>query len=335
MAVIDTEGYELRRLPWWFSPLTGKQVHLDTYSMLSYWRWMVEADVIRFCRERDFVGAEYLLLEGEFDRRELQEREAMFRVDQTKPVTIRRYPLDIERIPEFYTPRLLEEEQLTTYTIIEKLEYLQIKLTFSIETGIQSPIRGHDIPFFAEAHANTTIQTGVDEDEIIRRVVNGVLKWFFMLFDAFKIVRTADSPIRDNQRLIDYVRYLQIHAEPIMEVEWRYGVMRGLDGFFLYTEYGANIMNRIMSIIQSPDPDKGLEYFITRESIIAIGIEYGKADIVYSYPTVQVYVEKTRPSKYRVPARESTYRTMEIAPSTSVDLTKILEIYLEITKEKR
>jgi len=120
-----------------------------------------------------------------------------------------------------------------------------------------------------------------------------------------------------------------------METEWRYDVMRGLDGFFLYTEYGANIMNRIMSIIQSPDPDKGLEYFITRESIIAIGIEYGKADIVYSYPTVQVYVEKTRPSRWRVPARESTFRTMELAPSTSVDLTKILEIYLEITKEKR
>ncbi|MBA7670633.1 hypothetical protein ES703_78779 [subsurface metagenome] len=333
--MIDTEGYELRRLPWWYSPLTRKQVHLDTYSMLSFWHWMVEADVIRFCMERGFVGEEYLLLEGEFDRGELQEREAMFRVDQTRPITVRRYPLDIERIPEFYTPRLLEEEQLTTYTIIEKLEYLQIKLTFSIETGIQAPIRGHDIPFFAEAHANTTIQAGVDEDEIIRRVVNGVLKWFFMIFDAFKIVSIGDSPDRDNQRLIDYVRYLQVHAEPIMETEWRYGVMRGLDGFFLYKEYGADIMSRILSIIRSPDPDKGLEYFITRESVIAIGIEYDKADIVYSYPTVQVYVEKTSPSRYRVPTRESTYRTMEIAPTTSIDLTEILEIYLNITKEER
>ncbi|GAI42168.1 unnamed protein product, partial [marine sediment metagenome] len=71
--------------------------------MLSFWEWMVEADVIRFLQERGFVGEEYLLLEGEFDRGELEEREGMFKVDPAKSVFVRRYPLDIERIPEVYT----------------------------------------------------------------------------------------------------------------------------------------------------------------------------------------------------------------------------------------
>ena len=319
--MIDTEGYEIRRMPWWWSPLTQKQVHMDTYSMLSYWRWMVEADIIRFCRERGFVGEEYLLLEGEFDRGELQEREAMFRVDQTKPITIRRYPLDIELIPEVYTPRLLEEELLTTYTIIEKLEYLKIILTFSIETGT-----GHDVPFFAEVTCDTTVQAVADRAEIERRVVNAVLKWFFIVFDAFKIVRTADVPDRHPQVLIDYVRYLQVHAEPIREVEWRtffregrtVRVKRGMDGFFTYREHGVDIMELILTQIAIEGP----EYFITRESFIAIGAEYGTADFEYEYPTVHVIIEKTRPTRYRVE------RTLILAPATNVWLDEILNMVI-------
>lgn len=304
--MIDTEGYELRKIRWWYSPLTGKQVHMDTYSMLSYWHWMVEADVIRFLRERGFIGEEYLLLEGEFDRGELQEREGMFRIDQTKPVIIRRY---VEYVPEFYTPRLLEEELLTTYTIIEKLEYMMIELTFSIETDV-----GHEI-FFAEVHADTTIQVVADEEEIARRVVNAVLKLFFIIFDGWKVVYTAEKE-RDPQWLINLLVYLQ---SPDFDPAFERGPKEGMDGFL------SIVMERILSKIAI----EGLDYFLTRESFLAIGIEYGTPDLVVEYPSVRVIVEKTRKGRWKFE------RTLIVAPTTDVWLDDILDMGITYIREER
>ena len=315
--MIDTEGYELRRLPWWYSPLTGKQVHLDAYSMLSYWRWVVEADVIRFLRERGFVGEEYLLLEGEFDRGELEEREGMFRIDQTKPVTIRRYPLDIDRIPEFYTPRLLEEELLTAYTIVEKLKLMRIYLTFSIETGA-----GNE-PFFAEVTCDSVMSPDLPEDERherIRRIVNGVLKLFFIIFDGNKLVRTADK--RDRERdpswLVRTLMYLQRHADPIYEgaEPGREEQRGGMDGF----------LDMLMDRIEARPVDD----YLTRESVITIGVEYeSTADVEYEYPEVHAVIEKVRIRRWH------QERVIVLAPSTAIWIDRTLSMVITWTERER
>jgi len=302
--MIDTEGYEIRRLPWWYSPLTKKQVHFDSYSMLSYWHWMIEADVIRFLRERGFVGEEYLLIEGEFDRGELQEREGMFKVDPSlfKSVSIRRYPLDIERIPDYYTPSLLEEELLTTYTIIEKLKLLRVYLTFSIETGT-----GHE-PFYAEVTCDSVVPPDLSEkvlEERVRRIVNGVLKLFFIVFDGNKLIRTADK--RDRERdpdwLVKTLMYLQRYADPINESDER----GGMDGFI------DMLIDRIY--------ERNLNEFTTRESVITIGIEYeSTADATYEYPYVHAVIEKVKLRRWH------QERVIVLAPSTVIRMDEILDM---------
>jgi len=311
--MIDTEGYELRRLPWWHSPLTGKQVHFDTYSMLSFWQWMIEADVIRFLQERGFVGEEYLLLEGEFDRGELKEREGMFKVDPAKSVSVRRYPLDIERIPEFYSPALLEEELLTTYAIIEKLKLLRVYLTFSIETG-----KGNE-PFYAEVTCESVVPPDLPEDELkerIRRIVNGVLKLFFIVFDGNKIVSSAEKT-KDPDWLIRTLMYLQRYANPIYErrpfsTEEQRG---GMDGFLTIRREGIDIMNRIYM--------RGSDEYLSRESVITIGVEYeSTTDMTYEYPYVHAVIEKVRVRHWH------HARTIVLAPSTSVWMDEILNMVI-------
>lgn len=301
--MIDTEGYEIRRLPWWYSPLTKKQVHFDSYSMLSYWRWMIEADVIRFLQARGFVGEEYLLLEGEFDRGELKERVGMFKVDPTifKSVSIRRYPLDIERIPDYYTPSLLEEELLTTYTIIEKLKLLKVYLTFSIETGA-----GHE-PFYAEVTCDSVVPPDLSEkvlQEHVRRIVNGVLKLFFIIFDGNKLVTTAEKE-KDPDWLIRTLMYLQRYADPINESDEK----GGMDGFI------DMMADRIYA--------RSLDEFVTRESVITIGIEYeSTADTMYEYPYVHAVIEKVRVRKWH------QERVVVLAPSTVIWIDEMLHMVI-------
>jgi len=292
--MIDTEGYELRRLPWWYSPLTKKQVHFDSYSMLSFWREMTETDVRAFLRERGFIGEEYLKLEGEFDRGELKEREGVFKINPDEPTIIRKY---IRRV---YYPELL-----TSYTIIEKLKLLRIFLTFSIETGT-----GHEKPFYAEVTCDSVVPPDLAEkvlEEYVRRIVNGVLKLFFIIFDGNKLVRTADK--RDRERdpdwLVRTLMYLQSYADPISERDEK----GGMDGFINI------LMDRIY--------ERGLDEFTTRESVITIGIEYeSTADATYEYPYVHAVIEKVRVRKWH------QERVVILAPSTTVRMDEILDMVI-------
>lgn len=296
--MIDTEGYELLRLPWWYSPLTKKQVHFDTYSMLSYWREMTETDVIAFLRQRGFIGEAYLLLEGEFDRRELKEQVGMFKVDPKKPTIIRRY------VKRRYIP-----EEITSYTIIEKIELLRIFLTFSIETGT-----GHQQPFYAEVTCDTVITPDLPEarqDEIIRRVINGVLKFFFIVFDGGKIVFTGKKRAdRDPEWLIKTLAYLQFFANPIYEggeID-RKEQKGGMDGF----------LKMLMDRVEARDD---FDEYVTRESILTIGIEYeSTASMDYEYPSVHAEIEKVRVGHYHIE------RTLILAPVTDVWMDKILDM---------
>jgi len=301
--MIDTEGYELRRIPWWFSPRTKKQVHIDAYSALSYWREITETDLRAFLRARGFIGEEYLWLEGEFDRRELEEHMGLFRVIPDKPTTIRRY---IRR-------RYIEEE-LTTYTIVEKLKFLSVFLTFSIETGL-----GHE-PFYAEVTCNSIMTSDLPEaeiDERIRRIVNGTLKLFFIIFDGNKIVRTAKGE-HDEDWLVRTLMYLQKYANPVYEgKEPRRGEEQvgGMDGF----------LEMLMDRIEARDPDE----FVTKEALIAIGIEYeSSAEFEPEYPRVHVEIEKTRKRHYH------DERDIILAPSTDVWIDRILGMVISFEKPK-
>lgn len=288
--MIDTEGYEIRRIPWWYSPSTKKQVHFDSYSMLSYWREMTEKDVIAFLRERGFRGEQYLTLEGEFDRGELEERVGMFKINPDKPTIIRRY------IRRKYYPELI-----TTYTIIEKLKFLKIYLTFSIETGA-----GHE-PFYAEVTCDSVVSPDLGEEalhEHIRRIVNGVLKLFFIIFDGNKLVRTAEKE-KDPDWLIRTLMYLQRYSYSINESDEK----GGMDGFI------DMLMDRIA--IRHPDE------FITRESIITIGVEYeSTADTTYEYPYVHAVIEKVRERHWH------QERIVVLAPSTVVWMDEILDMVI-------
>lgn len=291
--VIDTEGYELIRIPWWYSLHTKKQVHFDTYSMLSYWREMTEADVIAFLRQRGFRGEEYLWLEGEYDRHELKERMGLFKVIPDKPVIIRRY------IRRQYIP-----EELTTYTIVEKLKVLKVYLTFSIETGT-----GHQKPFFAEVTCDTTMPPELSELELndrIRRVINGTLKLFFIVFDGNKIVKTSKKE-HDPDWLVKTLFYLQKYADPIYE--WRplneKEQRGGMDNF----------LKMMIDRITVRDPDE----FVTKESLIAIGVEYeSSVELQPEYPRVHAVIEKTRTGRWHVE------RDIILASATDVWLDKML-----------
>lgn len=294
--MIDTEGYELRRLPLWYSPLTDKKVYFDAYSMLAFWREMTQTDVIAFLRERGFIGEEYLLLEGEFDRGELEEREGMFKVDPQVPTIIRKY------IRRRYYPELL-----TAFTIIEELEYLRVFLTFSIETGA-----GHE-PFYAEVTCDSVILPELSEDEqraIIRRIVNGVLKLFFIIFDGNKVVSTAKER-KDPDWMIRTLMYLQRYADPVYEgrpldVDEQRG---GMDGF--------------LDIVDERIKLRPVDEFLTRESVITIGIEYESAtDMIYGYPYVHVVIEKVRVRKWH------QKRTLILAPTTNVWMDRTLNMVI-------
>ena len=292
--MIDTEGYELKRLPWWYSPKTKKPVNFDTYSMLSYWREMTETDIKAFLRKRGFRGEEYLTLEGEFDRGELEERVGIFRVNTKKPVIIRRY------IRRRYIP-----EVLTVYSIMEKLELLKIYLTFSIETGA-----GHE-PFFAEVTCDTVMPPNLKDSEMrdrVRRVVNGVLKLFFIVFDGNKLVRTEKRE-KDPDWLIRTLMYLQRYANPVYEgTDPRRTEQRGgMDGF----------IDMMMSRINM----RSFDEFVTRESVITIGIEYeSTTDTTYEYPYIHASIEKVRERRWH------QERIVVLSPSTDIWLDEMLDM---------
>ena len=285
-SLTDTEGFELRRLPWWWSPRLRKQVHIDAYLALRYWDELTRAEISRFFRPRGFPGYQPWTLKGEQERGELEERKGLFRVDPTRPTIIRRY------IRRRYVPTVL-----TTYTIIEKLKYLRIYMTFSIETG-----SGHE-PFMAEVTCNTVVPpdlTEAERKEKERRIVNGVLKLFFILFDWNKIVYKGDP-----DELWRALYYLRDYARPVYESQRPPRL--GLDEFLM--------LPIIQRRIRSRSPDE----FVTRESVITIGVEYESTPSLYpEYPEVHCYIEKVKKGHFK------DERVIVLAPTTRLWMDELL-----------
>lgn len=280
--VVDTEGFELIRDKYWWSPRFKKQIHRDSYIAVARFPEMYFEDYYSFMSDRGFTRYEAARIRDEYERGELEEREAMFKID-TKRAT--------------YLRVAGRRERILYYSIIEKLKFLKVYLTFSIETG-----GGHE-PFYAEVTCDTTFPAGTPEAEtnnMIRRVINGVLKLFFIIFDWNKIVYKGDP-----DALWRLLYYLRDYANPVYEEGAPPRI--GMDNFLT--------IPTIMERIRSRAPDE----FITRESIIAIGVEYESvAEPVPEYPRIHCFIEKTRKGRF------SDERDIILAPTTRLWMDKLL-----------
>lgn len=97
---IDTRGYTLQSLPYWLSPTTKRQVHLDIYRMYEHFGEVLSTDYYDFGVARGFTSEQLNVIHDEFNKHELIEQEALFRIDKTKPTLLKTYPEKDEIIRE-------------------------------------------------------------------------------------------------------------------------------------------------------------------------------------------------------------------------------------------
>ena len=281
MDDVDTEGYIIREIPYYISPLTFSQVKLDLYKMLGYRYDMTLSDFYRFGRERGLTATPLYRILGEFERKELIPTTGIFRIDTTIPTTIRTY-----------IKRKYEPVELLPYTILERVSLMKLILTFSIETG-----GGHQ-PFFAEVTCDTILPSGIAprsalEEEYIKRIVNCVLKLFWIHFDAYKVV------MKGMDRLQKWVSYIINYGRELEE--WN------LDEF----------LEAVMDMIATRD----LEEYVTKEAIITIGVEYeSESDARFMYPKVHALIEKKKTGTWTIE------KTLILADETEIWMDQILDI---------
>jgi len=259
--------------------------------MLEYSANMTWEDIYRFGAERKFSHTEVLWLMGEFERNELIRQEAVFRVDQTRPTLLR-----------LYIRRRYITIDILPYTILERIVELMLRLTFSIETG-----KGHE-PFECEVTCESILPT-TDEAQrgyYLRRIVNAVIKYFWVVFDSFKDIRPAKGIAEGSpmERALKWAIWLQKYADPIEE--------ENVDMFLeLMMKLGAF--------------QRDLDEYVTHEAVITIGVEYEATIRTQpAYPNVDVYIEKTRVRRFHLKRR------LIVADTTDINILEILDIELSI-----
>ena len=258
--------------------------------------------------------------------RELEER------IKERETSIKEVQYHLERIRELL-PYMTHEELLRTheeyrhlwYSLrsfrgwqtrdIEELEELskmippykfeRIRLTFSIETGV-----GHE-PFLAEMTCNTVIPREMDEDEVIERVCNAAVKYFWILFDAWKDV-TNDMEVlwgRDEYSKIKRrIIFFQKYAKEVYE--------EGMDELFKWLErHGV--------------PAKSPEEYVTHQAILNIGVETptpAPETAEPKYPRFEMFIEKKIKDEFQKTV------TVNLAEETRINILEKLGIVLEVSK---
>ena len=258
--------------------------------------------------------------------RELEER------IKERETTIKEVQYHLERIRELL-PYMTHEELLRTheeyrhlwYSLrslrgwqtrdIEELEELskmippykfeRIRLTFSIETGV-----GHE-PFLAEMTCNTMIPREMDEDEVIERVCNAAVKYFWILFDAWKDV-TKDMEViwgRDEySRIVKRIIFFQKYAKEVYE--------EGMDEL-------------LTDLIRHGGLYRPPEEYVTTEAILNIGVETptpAPETAEPKYPKFEMFIDKK--IKYEL---QKTV-TIRLAEKTRINMLEMLGIMLEVSK---
>ncbi|MCM8802827.1 MAG: hypothetical protein NC827_05925 [Candidatus Omnitrophica bacterium] len=162
---------------------------------------------------------------------------------------------------------------------VPPVKNLRITVTFSIETG-----RGHEI-FASEITCDTIVPaetTKRELEEIYYRIMNGALKYFWIIFDGFKDI-TKDKAIiwgKDvYDKMLKWCKWF-VYEKDIKEED--------MDRF-LKTLEGLGGLGR------TP------EEYLTFESIIKIGVEeIPTSEYEPMYPTINLIIEKTEVGHYYI-----------------------------------
>ncbi len=156
--------------------------------------------------------------------------------------------------------------------IIPPYKFLRLIVTFSIETGT-----GHE-PLYAEVTCDTVI--GLDETVALDRILNAVIKLFWIMFDvqkALKDIEYLKDTSKEAKEIYDFVVkrkiYFQKYATEI---------------------YEAAMDNLLKIIIELDGIARDSEEYVTCQAIIKIGVEYYPAPegAKPRYPDVHVLIEK-------------------------------------------
>lgn len=205
------------------------------------------------------------------------------------------------------------ESELKRLEEMVKVRFVKLAITFSIDTEVS---HGELKPFFAEVCLETAIDeyiSTIEEGEIAKRCVNFALKIFWIMFDALKDIGIPGKySIRGSYLKSKYgtfyddvfkrVRFVQLSKTKIDE---------------------AWIDKLITDIIKMEGLSRtNLDEYVTRESIIKIGIERIPVEEKKpAYPLVDLIIEK---ENYVI------RRQGKIAKETEIDMAKILKIRLGI-----
>lgn len=215
----------------------------------------------------------------------------------------------------FYAIRSLQGWQTRDQKRIEELkklvppiEYLRVTITFSIETG-----EGHS-PFYAEVTCDTVIPRYIsytEQRERIQRIINAVIKLFWIIFDSFKEI-TKDVKViwgvNEYNDILKTAIFFQKYADEVQE--------SAMD----------NLINRLIAhgaLKRAPDE------YVTRQSLIKIGVEFHYASMGAepSYPRVHVLIEK---GADKATLGEWTIeKHIIIADTTNINILKILNMEVE------
>jgi hypothetical protein len=226
--------------------------------------------------------------------------------------------------------------------LLPPLRALYQIMTFSIETG-----RGHE-GFFAEITCDTVIPYETSRSErrkIMQRALNACLKYFFIMFDSTKCVnKYLRAELGDHiywslkKRTDDYwnvystkVRvYTEEDAKKAEEVIASYRELLSKHPYVITEEMMDELIKELERYGCFRRP---LDEFVTRQSIIKIGVEYQFApvDAEPKYPLIYVLVEKGK-QKETVIEKVGDWILMakiRVADKTDIDLTDILKMRCE------
>ena len=191
--------------------------------------------------------------------------------------------------------------------LIPPIKALKLTITFSIETG-----RGHE-PFYAEVTCQTIISADTpreQETEIVDRIVNAVIKLFWVLFDIQKALYDLE------------------HLKGTSEYD--YMVKRKMQFQKYFKKIYEEAIDNLLKMIKNKgglkrDPEE----YVTTQAIIKIGLEVHPAspEDEPKYPTVNVLIEKGRSEETK--GEWIIEKQLIIAPKTDINIMEILEMRTE------
>jgi hypothetical protein len=222
--------------------------------------------------------------------------------------------------------------------LLPPLRALYQIMTFSIETG-----RGHE-GFFAEITCDTVIPyeaSRAERRKIMQRALNACLKYFFIMFDSQKCVNKYleaewGTPVYSLLKdIIDrywnvYSIKVRVYTEEEAERASRYRELLSKHPNVITEEMMDEFIRTVRRFECFKRP---LDEFVTRQSIIKIGVEYQFAPegAEPKYPLIYVLVEKGKEKKTVVEKGGDwiLMAKIKVADKTDIDLTDILKMRCE------